>query len=98
MKEFNKTDIEGENALNSILDTWGKDGAPFSFCELGNADYKYDKLIEYLKIKKDEEKINFQKNKKINYNFLIRNCHNFACDIEKILFGEIRKYIVWNII
>ena len=71
MKEFNKTDIEGENALNSILDTWGKDGAPFSFCELGNADYKYDKLIEYLKIKKDEEKINFQKNKKINYNFLI---------------------------
>ena len=48
LEEFNETDIKGENLLNSILNTWGKDGAPFSFFFLGNANYNYGKLIKIL--------------------------------------------------
>jgi len=61
LEEFDETDIKGENVLNSILNTWGQDGAPFSFCELGNANYNYGNLIEILKEKKNEEQISFQK-------------------------------------
>jgi hypothetical protein len=45
LKEFNETNIQGESVLNAILDTWGEDGHPFSFCFLGNANFRY----EYLK-------------------------------------------------
>ena len=86
LEEFNETDIKGENLLNSILNTWGKNDAPFSFCNLGNANYNYDKLIEILKKKKKVEQKMFQENEKVNYNLLFRNCHDFVCDIEKILF------------
>ena len=34
LKEFIKTNIEGENILNSILETWGEITHPFSFCYL----------------------------------------------------------------
>ena len=44
LKEFNKTIIEGENILNSIKETWGQKGHPFSFCYLGNANYRYEEL------------------------------------------------------
>ena len=47
LKEFNETNIQGESVLNAILDTWGEDGHPFSFCFLGNANFRY----EYLKKK-----------------------------------------------
>jgi len=92
LEEFDETDIKGENVLNSILNTWGQDGAPFSFCELGNANYNYGNLIEILKEKKNEEQISFQKNGKVNYNLLFRNCHNFVCYIETILFGKYKKW------
>ena len=96
LNEFNETENKGENILNSILDTWGKDGHPFSFCELGDANYKYDKLIANLKAKKIEEKKIFEENGKIYYNMVLRNCQNFVCDIEKILFGEHKKWHSFN--
>ena len=56
LKEFNKTEIEGENLLNSILDTWGEKYDILSFCYLGEPNYEYEKLKIYLKEKKDKEK------------------------------------------
>ena len=58
LKEYNKeeTQLEGENLLNSILETWGKENTPCSFCYLGNTKYKYEKLKRFLKTKKNEEK------------------------------------------
>ena len=38
LKKFNKTNIEGESVLNAIINTWGEDGLPFSFCYLGEAN------------------------------------------------------------
>ena len=55
LEEYNKTEIEGENWLNSILGTWGEEDAPFSFCYLGNANYKYEELKLFLQKKKIEE-------------------------------------------
>ena len=46
LDEFNKTNIEGENILNSIIKTWGEKTHPCSFCYLGKADYEYEKLKE----------------------------------------------------
>ena len=54
LEEYNKTEIEGENLLNSILGTWGEEDAPFSFCYLGNANYKYEELKLFLQKKKLE--------------------------------------------
>ena len=48
LKEFNKTEIEGESVLNAIIETWGEEGDPYSFCYLGNANYYYDNLKEIL--------------------------------------------------
>ena len=56
LDEFNKTNIEGENILNSIIKTWGEKTHPCSFCYLGKADYEYERLKETLKKIKDEEK------------------------------------------
>jgi len=58
LKEFNKeeTQLEGENLLNSILETWGKENTPCSFCYLGNAKYEYEKLKAFLKKKKMKKK------------------------------------------
>ena len=58
LKEYNKeeTQLEGENLLNSILETWGKEDTPCSFCYLGNAKYEYEKLKAFLKKKKMKKK------------------------------------------
>ena len=88
LEEFNKTEVEGENVLNSIVCTWGQDGDPFSFCYLGNANYKYDDLKEILKTKKEKETKLLKEKGKIYYNACFRNCQNFICDVEKILFGN----------
>ena len=92
LEEFNKTDIEGENIFNSIIYTWGEDGCPFSFCYLGNANYKYDNLKEKLITEKIKEAKSFEENGKTYYNACFSNCQYFACDIEKILFGYIKSW------
>jgi len=61
LKEFNKSEIEGENLLNSILDTWGEKDDILSFCYLGEPNYEYEKLKIYLKEKKDKEKKSMKK-------------------------------------
>ena len=48
LKEFEKTEIEGENIFLAIIETWGREDCPFSFCELRNAHYEYEKLKEIL--------------------------------------------------
>ena len=88
LEEFNKTEVEGENVLNSILYTWGQDGHPFSFCYLGNANYKYDDLKEKLKTEKEKETKLFEEKGKTYYNVCFRNCQHFVCDVEKLLFGN----------
>ena len=93
LDEFNKTNIEGENILNSIIKTWGKKTHPCSFCYLGKADYEYERLKETLKKIKDEEKKRYNEEGNIYYNFAHKNCQHFVCDIEKLLFGEIK---VWH--
>ena len=50
--EFNKTNIEGESILNAIINTWGDDGMPFSFCYLGIANSNYNDLKLFLNKKK----------------------------------------------
>ena len=91
LEEFNKTDIEGENILNSIVCTWGEDGSPFSFCYLGKTkNYKYDDLKKELLTEKIKEIKTFKENGKINYNVCFSNCQHFVCGIEKILFGYIK--------
>lgn len=92
-KEFNKTNIDGESLLYSIIDTWGEKSHPFSFCYLGNSNYEYKNLkIELEKIKNEEIKSLTDKGK-VYYHLLHKNYQNFACDIEKILFGKIQ---VWH--
>ena len=90
IKEFNQTNIEGENILDSIVETWGYTFHPFSFCYLGNANYEYKKLKEKLKKIKDEEIKCYKEKGAVYYNLTHRNCQHFACDIEKVLFGKIQ--------
>jgi len=92
LKEYNKTDIEGESVFNSIMGTWGQEDRPFSFCYLGNANYQYDKLKITLNEKKNEESKRFEEKGETYYNVFSKNCQHFACDIEKILFGEIKGW------
>ena len=92
LKEYNKTDIEGESVFNSIMGTWGEEECPFSFCYLGNANYKYDKLKITLNEKKNKESKRFEEKGETYYNATFKNCQHFACDIEKILFGEIKGW------
>ena len=81
LKEFNKTNIPGESVLNAILETWGKDGHPFSFCFLGNANYKYQSLKNYLQFKKYQEIITLKVKRNYYYSFAFNNCHDCAYDI-----------------
>ena len=60
LKKFNKTNIEGESVLNAIINTWGEDGLPFSFCYLGKANYNYKNLYNILKEKKNQEETKFK--------------------------------------
>ena len=93
LDEFNKTNIEGENILNSIIKTWGEKTHPWSFCYLGKADYEYERLKETLKKIKDEEKKRYNEKGNTYYHLVHKNCQHFVCDIEKLLFGEIK---VWH--
>ena len=90
LKEYNKTDIEGESVFNSIMATWGEEDRPFSFCYLGNANYQYDKLKITLNEKKNKESKRFEEKGETYYNALFKNCQHFACDIEKILLVKLR--------
>ena len=92
LKEFNKTEIEGENLLNSILDTWGEKDDILSFCYLGESNYEYEKLKIYLKEKKDKEKKKYEEKNCIYYNAYFNNCQHFCCEIEKVLFGKIQGW------
>ena len=90
LNEFNKTDIDGESVFNAILDTWGQEDAPFSFCYLGNFNDRYDKLKNSLIEMKKEEIKRYEKTKMTYYNLCFKNCQHFVCEIEKILFGKIK--------
>ena len=92
LEEFNNTDIEGESVFNAILNTWGEEDAPFSFCYLGNANKKYDELKEYLEKRKTIETESFKEKDVVYYNACFYNCQHFACDIEKFLFEEIKGW------
>ena len=88
LKEFSGKE-RCENVLYAISETWGQQNHPLSFCELGipiNNDYK--SLRDLLDEKKEIEKDKINKNKKIFYNFAYRNCQNFVCEIEKVLFKK----------
>jgi hypothetical protein len=89
LKEFNKTNIEGESILNAILDTWGEEGHPFSFCYLGIANCKYEELLNYLKEVKIKESKIYLENDSTYYNLAFFNCQHFACYIESFLRGNI---------
>ena len=90
LKEFNKTKIDGESVLDSIVETWGYSNHPFYFCYLGEANYDYDKLKEKLKEIKNEELKRLKDKGSVYYHLVHRNCQHFACDLEKILFGSIQ--------
>ena len=87
LKEFNRTNIPGENVLNAILDTWGEDGHPFSFCFLRYANYRYEDLKNYLEPLKNQEIQNHHENGKNYYNVAFYNCQHFVKNTEFILFG-----------
>ena len=92
LKEYNQTDIKGESVFNSIIETWGEEYSPFSFCYLGEAKYQYNELKNTLNDKKEEESKRFEEKGETYYNACFKNCQHFACDIEKILFGEIKGW------
>ena len=89
LKEFNQTNIGGENILNAIKETWGEKH-PFSFCYLGNANYEYENLKSFLEKEKNKEAKKFEEEGKTYYNIFHYNCQHFACEIEKILFNTIK--------
>ena len=93
LKEFNKTEVKGESVFNSIIETWGEENDPYSFCYLGKANYNYYNLKNILIKRKDIETKIFKEKGKTYYNALHNNCQHFACDIEKILFNSIK---VWH--
>ena len=96
LKEFNETNEKGENILNAILNIWGEEEHPISFCYLGNANYEYNKLKNYLRKIKDEEIKNHNNNGVTYYNACFKNCQHLACDIEKILFNRIQIWHSFN--
>ena len=96
LEEFNKTNIEGESVFNAILNTWGEEDDPFSFCYLGNANKEYDELKEYLKNKKNQEIEFFREKNEVYYNVCFNNCQHFACEIEKFLFYKIKVFHLFD--
>ena len=96
LKEFNKTNIPGESVLNAILETWGEDGHPFSFCFLGNANYKYQSLKNYLEFKKYQEIQTLKIKRNYYYSFAFNNCHDSVYDIELFLFRYNRPLHLFN--
>ena len=92
LKEFNITEIEGQNIFNSILETWGEKDASLSFCYLGNADYEYEKLKKNLIEIKNKEIKSYEENECAYYNLCFNNCQHFCCEIEKYIFGKIQTW------
>lgn len=92
LKEFNKTYNEGENLLNAIKETWGEKSHPFSFCYLGDANFSYEDFKKILSVMKNKEANDFRQKGKIYYNLIHNNCQHFCCEIEKILFGNIKTW------
>lgn len=96
LKEFNETQIKREKLIRCNNWDLGKKDCPVSFCYLGIADYKYEKLKSILeKIKKDEIQ-HFDRNGVSYYNLISRNCQHFVCDIERILFRKIKFWHSFN--
>ena len=93
LKEFEKTEIEGENIFYAINETWGERDAPISFCYLGKANIRYQILKSHLRELKEEEANRYEAKGKTFYHLLSKNCQEFCCDIEKYLFG---KKIIWH--
>ena len=93
VEEFARTNIEGENILKAILNTWGEESHPVSFCYLGEANYNYEILYNFLKKKKNMEEMKFMQEGNTYYNVIVYNCQHFCCEIELILFGYIQ---VWH--
>ena len=87
LKEFDRTNIAGENILNSILEGWGEKKHPYSFCYLGVANYEYDNLKIFL------NRVKIQEEGRKYYNAGFFNCQHFSCDVEKILFNRI---LIWH--
>ena len=56
LKEFNESEIKGENILDAIDNTWGHKTYPVSFYYLGDAKYDYEKLKKILSEEKEKEK------------------------------------------
>lgn len=90
LKEFNKTQIEGENILNAILNTWGEKDTPLSFCYLGETSYDYEKLKKILIEKKDKEIKKVEEYGSLFYNIFSFNCQDFSKDIEIIIFKKMK--------
>ena len=88
LKEFEKTDIEGENIFYSIIETWGEKDAPISFCYLGKANIEYQKLKIHLKKLKEKESKRYEEEKRTFYNLIYKNCQEFCCCLEEYIFGE----------
>ena len=86
---------DGERCLNAYLaisQTWGRKNSPLSFCFLGECNYKYRDLLKYLVRKKEKEKVEVGKKGRVWYNLLSENCQLFACEIEALIFGEIKLW------
>ena len=88
LKEFEKTDIEGENIFYSIIETWGEKDAPISFCYLGKANIEYQKLKIHLKKLKEKESKRYEEKKRTFYNLIYKNCQEFCCCLEEYIFRE----------
>ena len=88
LKEFEKTDIEGENIFYSIIETWGEKDAPISFCYLGKANIEYQKLKIHLKELKEKESKRYEEKKRTFYNLIYKNCQEFCCCLEEYIFRE----------
>ena len=96
LKEFDQTNCDGENVLNAIIDTWGEETHPYSFCYLGEANYDYEILKKFLEEKKKDETKIFKEKGKTYYNALVNNCQNFSDTIEKILFKNKKFWHSFN--
>ena len=89
LKEFNVGE-RCENVYRAISDTWGRKDCPLSFCYLGEANYSYRSLLKYLVRKKEKESDEVDKKGKVWYNLFTENCQLFACEVEALIFGEIK--------
>ena len=96
LKEFDQTNCDGENVLNAIIDTWGEETHPYSFCYLGEANFSYEILKKVLEEKKKDETKIFNEKGSTYYNAFTRNCQNFSEYIEKIIFKNKKFWHSFN--